>query len=55
MHDLPHHSRSLRDLRSFLPTWLKVFPRSGTVKFSPWEDEDLKDGDQFVAVLQAQT
>ena len=55
MHDLPHHSRSLRDLRSFLPTWLKVFPRSGTVKFSPWEDEDLKNGDQFVAVLQAQT
>lgn len=42
------HSHSLRDLRNFLPTWLKTFPRSGAVKFSPWEDEDLKDGDQQV-------
>jgi hypothetical protein len=45
MHGLPQHSHSLRDLRSFLPTWLKAFPRSGTVKFSPWEDEDLRNGD----------
>ena len=45
---LPQHSHSLRDLSSFLPTWLKAFPRSGTVKFSPWEDEDLRNGDQFV-------
>jgi hypothetical protein len=55
MHDLPQHSHSLRDLRNLVPTWLKVFPSSGTVKFSPWEDEDLKKGDQFVTVLQAQT
>jgi hypothetical protein len=46
---LPQHSHSLRDLRSFLPAWLKAFPRSDTVKFSPWEDEDLRNGDQFVA------
>ena len=44
---LPQHSHSLRDLSSFLPTWLKTFPRSGTVKFSPWEDEDLRNGDQL--------
>ena len=37
---LPQHSHS-RDLSSFLPTWLKTFPRSDTVKFSPWEDEVL--------------
>jgi hypothetical protein len=48
VHGLPQHSHSLRDLSSFLPTWLKAFPRSGTVKFSPWEDEDLRNGDQFV-------
>ena len=44
----PTSSHSLRDLSSFLPTWLKAFPRSGTVKFSPWEDEDLRNCDQFV-------
>ena len=47
MHGLPQHSHSLRDLSSFLPTWLKAFPRSGAVKFSPWEDEDM-NSDQFV-------
>ena len=47
MHGLPQHSHPLRDLSSFLPTWLKAFPRSGTVKFSPWEDEDLRNGDQL--------
>ena len=41
------HSHSLRDLRNFLPTWLKGFPRSDSVKFSPWEDEDLRNGDQY--------
>ena len=48
MHGLPQHSHSLRDLSSFLPTWLKAFPRSGNVKFSPWEDEDLRNGNQLV-------
>jgi len=47
MNGLPQHSHSLRDLSSFLPTWFKAFPRSGTVKFSPWEDEDLRNGDQL--------
>lgn len=47
VHGLPQHSHSLRDLSSFLPTWLKAFPRSGAVRFSPWEDED-SNGDQFV-------
>ena len=47
VHGLPQHSHSLRDLSNFLPTWLKAFPRSGTVKFSPWEDEDLRNGDQL--------
>ena len=48
MHGLPQHSHSLRDLSSFLPTWFKAFPRSGTVKFSPWEDEDLRNGDRLI-------
>ena len=48
VHGLPQHFHSLRDLRSFLPTWLNALPRSDTVKFSPWEDEDLRNGDQFV-------
>jgi hypothetical protein len=48
VHGLPQHFHSLRDLRNFLPTWLNAFPRSDTVKFSPWEDEDLRNGDQFV-------
>jgi hypothetical protein len=47
VHGLLQHSHSLRDLSSFLPTWLKTFPRSGTVKFSPWEDEELRNGDQL--------
>jgi hypothetical protein len=48
VHGVSQHSHSLRDLGSFLPTWLKAFPRSGTVKFSPWDDEDLTNVDQCV-------
>ena len=51
---LPQHSHSLRDLGSFFPTWFKAFPRSSTVKFSPWEEEDSRNDDQST-VLQAQT
>ena len=55
MRGLPQHSHSLRDLRSFLPTWLKAFPHSGTVKFSPWEEEDSRNGDQYITVDQSET